>query len=143
MCLQIRKPRRRRNVVAVPCHTGFDGLMGCGVPVTGRGQSGRCPRTASGKTQCRVHREQLQPTAHWRTEEQITVIKMTNAWVPEQALYVYLRAKEQRYIVTTSIKGLMRRLRGLYGNTRLLRRGCPNCHDSIGYPRISLTGHVI
>lgn len=49
MCLRIRKHRRRRDVVAAPRHTGLDGAMGCGLTL---GQSGRCPREASGETQC-------------------------------------------------------------------------------------------
>lgn len=60
----------------------------------------------------------------WVAGEQITVIKMTNAWVGEHTLYVYLKAKEQHYVLTVSIKGLVVRLGGgLYGNTNLLYRG--------------------
>lgn len=56
--------------------------------------------------------------------KQITVIKMTNAWVEEHTLYVYLKTKEQHYVLTASIKGLVVILGGgLYGNTNLLYRG--------------------
>lgn len=50
----------------------------------------------------------------WVAGKQITVIKMTNAWVGEHTLYVYLKAKEQHYVLTSSIKGLVVRLEGGY-----------------------------
>lgn len=61
---------------------------------------------------CTEHSFSLQQ--RWVAGEQITVIKMTNAWVGEHTLYVYLKAKEQHYVLTASIKGLVVRLGGGY-----------------------------
>lgn len=76
----------------------------------------------------------------WVAGRQITVIKMTNARVGEHILCVYLKAKEQHYVLTASIKGLVVRLGGGYIVILIYSTGYPKFrHDSATIRHKSIT----